>query len=311
MPDLDQELAGLSVAVTARSDRERRRVTFKDLAADIENYFNQLHTNSPDAYISTGLPRLNDFLGGGLRPGQLHVVLGATGSGKTAFASQICDYAVSQGKRALMFSMEVDPLDVFIRDIERTAGVSRWDLKYNNTKDKAMNDLMIAQSQMLGERNKIVYGEPMSVEAIRQAILTERLRTGAIDLVVVDHAQVAEPNKEDKKSMPRYLQVKSTAEGLRALARQLKVAIVLTAQMNPVPKGDTPTMSMVRESKDINNTAEVVIMIYHEKGDGMNGEIIITKSWLVLEKVRAGREGKIEIKYFGHLFKFGGGRREE
>jgi replicative DNA helicase len=189
--------------------------------------------------------------------------------------------------------------------------VSRWDLKYNNTRDKAMNELMLAQSQMLSEKNKIVYGEPMSVEAIRQAILTERLRTGPIDLVVVDHAQVAEPNKEDKKSMPRYLQVKSTAEGLRALARQLKVAIVLTAQMNPVPKGDTPTMSMVRESKDINNTAEVVIMIYHEKGDGFGGEIIITKSWLVLEKVRAGREGKIEIKYFGHLFKFGEVRREE
>lgn len=304
VPDLDETLAQLSVAVSSRSDKELRRVTFKDLALQVEDYFNKIHTGSQDAYISTGLKRLDDFLGGGLRPGQLHVVLGATGSGKTAFASQICDYAVESGKRALMFSMEVDPMDIFIRDIERNAGVSRWDLKRHG-KDEAMRELMVAHSKMLGQKNKVVYGEPISVEGIRQAILTERLRTGPIDLVVVDHAQVTAPSKDDKRSMPRYLQVKSTAESLRALARQLNVAIVLTAQMNPTPKGETPTMALVRESKDINNTAEVVMMIYHEKSEGMGGETIITKSWLVLEKVRAGREGKIQIVYMGHLFKFG------
>jgi len=98
--------------------------------------------------------------------------------------------------------------------------------------------------------------------------------------------------------------VKNTAEGLRALARQLGVAVVLTAQLNPTPKGDTPTMASVRESKDINNAAEVVMLIYHEKTDGLYGEVLIAKSWIVLEKARAGREGKIEVRYNGKLFRF-------
>jgi len=304
-PDLDENLAGLSITVTGRSDKEKKRTTFKDMAPQVLAYFDKLATNDTSTYIPTGLPRLDDFLGGGPRPGQLHVVLGSTGSGKTAFASQICDYAVTRGKRAIMFSMEVDPLDVFIRDVEREAGRSRWDLKYHNTRDEAISDLAKAMGRSLEQQNnKIIYGEPVSVEGIRQAVLTERLRTGPIDMIVVDHAQVAIISKSDKRNMPRYLEVKSTAEGLRALARQLGIAVVLTAQLNPSAKGESPTMALVRESKDINMAAEVVLMIWHEKQDDMDGGILLVKSWLYIEKARAGREGKLQIKYNGKIFRF-------
>jgi len=154
------------------------------------------------------------------------------------------------------------------------------------------------------QNNKIIYGEPVSVEGIRQAVLTERLRTGPIDMIVVDHAQVAIISKSDKRNMPRYLEVKSTAEGLRALARQLGIAVVLTAQLNPSAKGESPTMALVRESKDINMAAEVVLMIWHEKQDDMDGGILLVKSWLYIEKARAGREGKLQIKYNGKIFRF-------
>jgi replicative DNA helicase len=304
MPDLDEKLAGLSIAVTSRSDTEKRRVTVKDLASQVTAYFDQLYTGSSNVYVPTGIPKLDDFLGGGLRPGQLHVILGGTGSGKTALSSQIADHAVSRGRNAIMFSMEVDPLDVFVRDMERRAGVSRWDLRRLDKRDNAIKKLATTIGRSVAEDGKIVFGEPISTEGIRQAILTERLRSGQIDLVVVDHAQVALPSKSDKRSMPRYLEVKNTAEGLRALARQLGVAVVLTAQMNPVQKGETPNMSLVREGKDINNAAEVVMMIHHEKTEMMEGEMVIAHSWIIVEKARAGREGKVEVRYNGALFRF-------
>jgi len=304
-PNLDESLAGLSIAVTKRSDTQTRRVTFKDMARDVMLYFDKLATHDTGAAIPTGLPKVDDWLGGGLRPGQLHCVLASTGDGKTAFASQICDHAVSKGKRALMFSMEVDPQDIYIRDIEREAGVSRWDLRYANTKDEAITKLATAMGTLLqNPHHKVVYGEPISVEGIRQAVLTERLRTGPIDLVVVDHAQVALPSREDLKTMPRYLAVKGTAEGLRALARQLNVAVVLTAQMNPPPKGESPSMTMVRESKDINHAAEVVLVLWHEKDFNIDGSVFITKSWVRIEKARAGREGKVQVHYNGKIFRF-------
>lgn len=307
MPDLDVRLSGLSVTVNTRSDTTKRRTQYKDLASEVIRYFDGLSVGDKSQYIPTSIPRLDKYLGGGLRPGQLHVVLGGTGSGKTAFVSQLCDHAVAHGKRALMFSMEVDPLDVYIRDVEREAGKSRWDLRldHGNKREEAQQAFGTAYNTLLNKPlSKIVYGEPVSLEGIRQAVLTERVRGGKIDMIAVDHAQVALPSDGDLKTMPRYLQVKSTAEGLRLLARQLNIAVVLTAQLNPPPKGEEPTMAMVRESKDINNAAEVVILIFHKKQEDVNGEMFISESWLLLEKVRAGREGRIPIKYRGEVFRF-------
>lgn len=303
-PNLDEALSTLSISILSRSDKVKRRTVFMDVAKQVNEYFDKLASNDTSTFIPTGLPKLDDFLGGGIRPAQLHVVLGATGSGKTAFASQIADHAVQKGKRVIMFSMEVDPLDIFIRDIERRAGISRWDLK-TYKKDEASSGLTQAIMARVSESGgKIVYGEPMSVEGIRQAILTERIRTGPIDMIVVDHAQVAAVSKSERRSMPRYLEVKSIAEGLRAIARQLGVAVVLTSQMNPPGKDQLPSMALVREGKDIVNPAEVVIVIWHEKGADLDGGVVLTASWLMIEKARAGREGKIQIHYNGKLFRF-------
>ena len=305
MPDLDVKLSGLSVAVTTRSDVNTRRAQFKDSAKEVMAYFDGLYSNDKKMYIPTGIPKLDRKLGGGLRPGQLHVLLASTGGGKTALASQLCDEAVKHGRRAMLFSMEVDPMDVFIRDVERRAGVSRWELRKDHAKDAAHAALTEAAMTLMAAGGKIVHGQPISIEGIRQAVLTERVRSGKIDMIAVDHAQVAEPSKSDLKTMPRYLMVKGVAEGLRMLARQLNVAVLLTAQMNAPGKDEKPTMENVREGKDINNTAEVVITLWHDKGEGIDGEPVINASWLTVEKCRAGTCGRIEIVYKGETFSFG------
>lgn len=56
--------------------------------------------------IQTGLPRLDELLGGGLLPGRLAVVLGATGIGKTQFGLQFAQQGLRQeGERGIIFDM--------------------------------------------------------------------------------------------------------------------------------------------------------------------------------------------------------------
>jgi replicative DNA helicase len=305
--DLEERLAKLAIAVSSRSDTLSRRSTYADRIQDIAKHFDALSCGPLTAMIPTGIPKLDRKLGGGLRPGQLHTILGGTGSGKTALASQIADEAVKRGHRSMMFSMEVDDVDVYLRDVERRAGRSRWDLlphKPSVTRDKAQEALYAAMAEMAGESDhKVVYSEPMSVEGIRQAVLTENLRHGKVDVVVVDHAQVALPSDSEVRNRPRYLEVKGTAEGLRALARNLGVVVVLTAQLNPPPKGEKPDMSQVRESKDINNCSEVVMVIEHQK-EAVDDDIVIHQSYIHLDKVRAGFTGKVPVVYRGEVFRF-------
>ena len=303
---LSERIGSIAVEAGKRLEANLHRVEYKDVGVEISAYFDTLATNANKGHIPTGLYRLDRKLGGGLRPGQLHTILGGTGSGKTSLASQITDEAVKRGFRAIMFSMEVDPIDVYIRDVERRSGVSRWDLRsvIDSERAKGMEKLIEAQKDIINdEKGKIVYGEPMSIEGIRQTVLTEQMRGGKIDLITVDHAQVAAPSKDESASMPRYLQVKSVAEGLRSMARQLGIAVVLTAQLNPPPKGERPNKDHVREGKDLNNAAEVVIIIWHEKEE-VGEDTIICGSHLIVDKARAGLEGKIAVRYRGECFRW-------
>ena len=55
---------------------------------------------------STGIPQLDDALGGGLIPGTLTVVMGATGIGKTQLGIQYAGAGLSQeGERGIIFDM--------------------------------------------------------------------------------------------------------------------------------------------------------------------------------------------------------------
>lgn len=307
MPDLEAKLTGLSMEISARNDERLMRRSFADVVKEVGVYFDELLLGPSADTISTGIKSLDHRLGGGVRPGRLYTLVAPTGAGKTAFASQISDQVAVAGRRVIMFSMEVDPLDVYIRDVERVARRSRWGLrsKYTAQKEASLEALNKARSELIGRQHgKIVYGEPMSVVGMRQVLLTEQLRGGPVGLIVVDHAQVAKPSKDEKAGMPRYLEVKGVATGLRQIAQRLNVAVLLTAQMNPPHKGERPTMALTRESKDIVNASDAVMVLWHEREEAPDGDVYITGSFLMLEKARAGAPGLCRITYHGEQFRF-------
>lgn len=61
---------------------------------------------SDPARLGTGIPRLDELLGGGLLPGTLTVVLGATGIGKTQLGLQFAAQGMrEEGQRGVIFDM--------------------------------------------------------------------------------------------------------------------------------------------------------------------------------------------------------------
>src|SRR5919107_1829255 len=72
--------------------------------------------------LPTGFGLLDTYLGGGLRGGELALVGGPHGLGKTAFALQVARYAASIGRSALIFSYEHDASTLLQRLITVEAG---------------------------------------------------------------------------------------------------------------------------------------------------------------------------------------------
>lgn len=319
---METEVAGLAIELSRRDDHRLRRVRYADLEEEIAAYFHRLahHQLDPRA-IPTGIEALDRRLGGGLQPGKLHLIASQTGGGKTTFASQIADHAASLGRRALLFTMEVDPLDVAIRDTERVARRSRWDLVRGTVamRESALEDLTEAVGSIVHATaacSKVMFGSSVSVEEIYRAVMVEGMRMGGpVELVVVDHAQVVAPGKTKaaKSQTPtRYLEMKVIAEKLREFATAKNFACVLTAQMNPSPKGERPSMALIRESKDMANTSDLVLILHHERetevqpahatGRPRIGRIV--SSEVLIEKGRTAALGHVPVQYDGSHFRY-------
>ena len=79
-----------------------------------------------DERVSTGIPRLDEMLSGGVYRGSSVMISGTAGAGKTSIAALMVDAACARGERALFFSLEESP-DQLVRNM-RSIGIDlqRW-----------------------------------------------------------------------------------------------------------------------------------------------------------------------------------------
>ena len=74
------------------------------------------------AVLPTGFRVLDTYLGGGLRSGELCLLGGPQGLGKTAFVLQVARYAALMGEAAVVMSYEHDATTLIERMIALEAG---------------------------------------------------------------------------------------------------------------------------------------------------------------------------------------------
>jgi len=85
-------------------------------------------------WISSGVPGLDQVVGGGLPARRVHVLKGAPGSGKTVLASQLCFHSVAGGSRVLYVTLLTELHDTLMSNLSSFTffdpGVVGRELKY-------------------------------------------------------------------------------------------------------------------------------------------------------------------------------------
>jgi replicative DNA helicase len=124
-------------------------------------------------------------------------------------------------------------------------------------------------------------------------------RLHGVGLVVVDYLGLI----VGQRNLPREREIAEIVKSLKGLAKKLGIPVVLLAQLNRTLESRTdkrPVLSDSRESGEIEQTADVVIMLYRDEIYNPNGndqgyiEILIRKQ-------RAGALGMIPGKFLGAL----------
>lgn len=244
-----------------------RRATFDELASD---FFERLtERDKPEAPRIPGVPlgieAIDELIGGVTK--EFCVVGAPSSGGKTALCIQAAIAAATAGKKVAIFSYEITKAQVFDRAICHFGGISAELLK------QAPRFWTAEQRQQI-ERTAAALGEMASrivcytasgftMSDVLRLCRKEKAR-GGLDMVIVDYLQMV--NTRDMNEDRREREVAMIAESCKNLNLELGCAVWAPTQLTEGRTSDGKKIYTARESKAIENAADVFLMCDPESG---------------------------------------------
>lgn len=267
---------------------------YKDIAmSEVETEYSKIQDTYLDEYnrqiemkgISFQCPDL-DELTGGILDGQLCTILGASGSMKTTYTSNIAYGAVKSGKNVLYLTLEESPYQLYTKWLSRASVDVGKPLEVQNIAQHKLDpkDVKVLEEEVKpyldGQPGKVYFvGEQdltsyslNSLEAVFKDIDKKaQQETGkGIDLLVVDHIQLikfAVTNMDPTTVINMYVSF-FRQQSLSWLHTKRQVAVILLSQANR--DGHTYAMKHdgaylpqhVAEASEIVRAAAYIISVY-------------------------------------------------
>jgi len=235
-----------------------------------------------------------DELIGGLHPGRMYVFGGRPASGKSTAALNIAVHAAVQSRQVLIFSKEMPTVDVTGRIFAAGAEVDLRAINHHR-----LTDFDLARIRRyvdgVGDLPLRVNARPVSLGGIKSLARAHRHRHG-LDVLVVDYLQLVHT---DTPGRSREQEVAQVSRELKGLAMELGLAVVLPAQLNrgPVNRSDgRPTMSDLRDSGQIEQDSDAVVLLWHELDECGHPTGAIK---MIVDKNRHGPSGEITLRWNG------------
>lgn len=249
--------------------------------------------------VSTGLSALDELVCG-LRPGNMVVVGGLTGSGKTILGLQITQHVTCKlDGVGLAFSMEMTKEELITRGIASIGAVNLSALDSGDLNDDDWPRITSAVSVLNKAKLFVNDQAGMTVARIR-SIARQCQRREGLSILLIDYIQLISAESSSNRS----LEVGKISTALKNLAKELKIPVVVLAQLN---RGSTnrpdkrPRPSDIRDSGQIEQDADVVILV-HRDMDSEEGQNGVTE--LIVGKVRHARVGSCLVQQQGKFVRF-------
>lgn len=271
----------------------------KDALAESFDRLDELHKAGEGLRgISTGFTDLDDALAG-MQKGNLIILAARPGVGKTSLALNIAQNAAVKNKKSVgFFSLEMSKEELVDRLLVAQADIDAWKLKTGKLSDEDFTKLSEAMGELAEAPIYIDDTPALSILEMRTKARRLQVEHG-LDLVIVDYLQLARSRNLEN----RVQEVSEISQGLKNLARELKVPVLALSQLSRAVEtrgGKKPQLADLRESGSIEQDADVVMFLWRE--DEENVENIM----LDIAKHRNGPLKSIPLFFKGDRIKFFG-----
>lgn len=238
-------------------------VSFEELMAD---YLRRMDDPTPPNYLSWGIPQLDEQIF--VSPGDFCVLGAESSTGKTALALQFAWHMANSGKRVLFFSLETpkEKLEDRLMSETQVAGIS---MRRSKTKTLTVQDY-----QRITGIGKRAHKIPLRV--IRKADTLAQIQNRTImhnaDVVFIDYLQLI-----NHKAVNRYETVTEISMALHRMAQQLGVTVIALSQVTAPEGGGKITKDNLRESGQIQQDAEIILLLMRDNSFPNARELVVGK----------------------------------
>lgn len=258
--------------------------------------------------IQSGWRDLDQLLGGA-RPGQLIVPAGRTAMGKSVFAQNWMIHAARTVNRPfLIISNELSKDQMMNRLIAQLARVPIHLIDSGKVSQQDLERMAVAE-QEIKKLPLWLVENVRTTPAIRSLCRRFKQKHGDLAMVDVDYLQRLK-SPDGKGHKDRHVEVGAFANDLKDLGFDLGIPVIAPAQLNRNPESRTgrkganiPSLSDLRESGDIEQTADVVVLIYrpdyYDRDTPRAGEVDF-----IVAKHRNGATDTITVAHQLHIQRF-------
>lgn len=300
---IEQQLFAVTQSRTSESARQMKGPTHEAM-----NVINKMMMKKGELTgVSSGFKDLDQYTFGFQR--QEMIVLAARPSmGKTSLALNFAEAAAfpkrGEGVPVLIFSLEMGATQLALRMLCARARVNMKLLRDGllSKNGAEQQELLKAADEFTKSPIYIDDSSHLTIMELRAKArrLSSRQKLG---FIIVDYLQLIAPT--DPKT-PREQQVAEISRGLKGLAKELDVPVLVLSQLNRSAEKEnrTPKLSDLRESGSIEQDADVVLMLARPKDADEKFQVAADSAELIVAKQRNGPVGELKLTFLRDITRF-------
>jgi len=298
---LRQQLSKLTIATAdSLSNTENQIIDF------LEDMDKRINTDGLLG-IASGFEEIDNFTGG-WQETDLVVIGGASSMGKTSFALALAyNAAYYTNTPTVIFSYEMSAIQLLRRLASMESEINNKYLVNGTINDEEYKKIHTAIRKIEDLPISIDEGSITSLAYLAYRI-KEYVKNKNIKLVLVDYLQLVTTKS---KAGNREQEVSQVARTLKNLAKELNITIIALSQLNRgvgMRNNSKPTLSDLRESGEIEQAADVVMLIYRPEYYGIefddNGKSTKGTANIIFAKGRNIGVGEITLTFKSDITKF-------
>ena len=309
LDNAEKEIFAIRQAAEREGSIRAMREHVLNAVATIEDSFNN---RGKATGLSTGFANVDKFTQG-LHGGEMIVIAARPAMGKTSFVMNIVENLAIDSEQPVpvaVFSLEMGAESLVQRLLCSRAEVPMHKLRGGFLSQAHDFPRLMDAANLIGQGQIFIDDTPALTIMEMRAKARRLKKAHDIKLIAIDYLQLLRsPSRKSQDN--RQIEIAEISSGIKSLAKELDIPIIVLAQLNRNPDtrgGGKPRMSDLRESGSIEQDADVVALLVREEyyaEDEDEREEKQGRADLIIAKQRNGPTGEAKLSFVKEWMRFG------